>query len=260
MELIAYCLAILVGASLSLFGSGGSILSVPIMVYLLGLDAQTAGTYSLFIVGTVAIIGSVKLVQSGNVEWKYLVFFGIPSLLGLILMRRILLPLIPQTFHLSSEISFTKNNLILITFAVLMLFSAASMLSKKEKTSAGMQNLTAIGFFGFAIGLLTGFVGVGGGFMIIPALVFFGGVEMKAAVSTSLFIIAINSLIGFLASMGHTEMRWLLLMVFTACAMLGLILGNKVKDRLSNAELKTYFAYFILLVSVYIMLKEIFFS
>jgi uncharacterized protein len=260
MEIIGYVAAIFIGISLGLIGGGGSILAFPILVYLFKIDAEQATTYSLFIVGFTALIGSLKHYRIGNLKIKSGIIFAIPSVVSLLVMRKMILPKIPsQLLHIGS-FHLTKHILIIIVFAILMIAASFSMI-KKINLEKEIQkiNYTRLAFIGFLVGLVVGFVGAGGGFLIIPALIFFAGLQMKEAVGTSLLIIFINSSIGFVGDFIHTDtINLKFLISITLIAVVGMFIGTALSKKIDSAKLKPAFGWFILVLGVYIIINELF--
>jgi len=252
------------GLSLGLIGGGGSILTVPILVYLFAVDPVTATAYSLFIVGITSLIGSFSHYKQGNIHWKTALVFGVPSIAGVYLSRAVLVPLIPAQIASLGFIELTKPLFILLLFSILMIFASISMIRKSKVTSdagAVNYNYKLIFLEGIAVGLLTGLVGAGGGFLIIPALVLFANLPMKQAVGTSLIIIAVKSLIGFSSDL-QTDMdiRWNLLMGISVISIIGIFIGSYLTKFISNEKLKPVFGYFVLIMGLYIITKELFFN
>lgn len=262
MELIGYIAAVLIGVSLGLIGGGGSILTVPVLVYLFGIDAEKAIPYSLFIVGMTSIFGTISYFKNGWVDLQKAVLFGLPSIVMVLVARRYILPIIPDTIFRFSTFVLTKNALLMLLFAVMMLVAAHSMIRKRKEeliTEMVSTNYFAIISKGAMVGLLTGFIGAGGGFLIIPALVNFLKLPMKTAVGTSLLIIAANSLLGFVFSMSYTQISWSFISTIAAIAILGIIIGSLLVTKIDGRKLKPAFGYFVLLMGSYILLKELFF-
>jgi uncharacterized protein len=261
MEILGYLGAILMGVSLGLIGGGGSILTVPILVYLFSVDVVSATAYSLFIVGFTSMIGSVSHMRMGNVHWRTALVFGIPSIIAVFLTRLYLIPALPDQFSPLSGITVTKAVSLLILFAVIMLLAAYSMIKKGKTGSTDNKtlkyNYTLILVEGIAVGVVTGLVGAGGGFLIIPALVLLAGLPMKQAVGTSLVIIAAKSLIGFTGDMGaNLAINWSFLFVFSAVAIAGILAGSRYSKHISNEKLRPLFGWFILIMGIYIILRE----
>lgn len=256
---MGYILAIVIGVVLGLIGGGGSILAVPILVYILGVNPIQATAYSLFIVGLSALIGARKHYQLGNINFKIGILFAAPSFIGVFLSRKWLLPAIPhKLLELNSFILF-KDSFLMILFAILMLFAAYSMLSRKvlNQKPINQINILKITLDGFIVGIVTGLVGAGGGFLIVPALILFSGLEMKKAIGTSLMIIAIKSLFGFLGAW-QSSIDWSILFPFTALSISGIFLGIYLGKLFNGHALKKSFAIFVLLMSITIIFVEVF--
>ena len=261
MDLLAisgYFLALLVGISLGLVGSGGSILTLPILVYILGFDAVTATGYSLFVVGGTALVGGLRNAYQHNVNFHIVLLFGIPSLITAYLVRAFLIPAIPHTILTVNSFTITKPLLLMVLFASIMLLAALKMIRSVPVISS-VENLSKrkIIISGIVTGLLAGAVGAGGGFLIIPALVFLAGLPMKKAVGTSLFIIAVQSLAGFAGDAFGQAIDWAFLLPFTAVAIAGIFIGIVVSRKINAEKLKQGFGYFVLLMGLYIMVKEL---
>lgn len=263
MELLGYIAAVLIGISLGLIGGGGSILTVPVLVYLFGIDAEKAIPYSLFIVGMTSVFGTISYFKNGWVDLNKALLFGIPSIIMVLVARRYILPVIPDEIFRFSTFVLTKNTLLMLLFAITMLVAAKSMIRKRKEEAISNEmeatNYIAIISKGAMVGLLTGFIGAGGGFLIIPALVNFLKLSMKTAVGTSLLIIAANSLLGFVFSMSYTEISWSFISTIAAIAIVGIIIGSMLVTKIDNKKLKPAFGYFILLMGSYVLLKELFF-
>jgi hypothetical protein len=247
--------------SLGLIGGGGSILTVPVLVYLMGVDAAIATTYSLFVVGATSVVGSVSYFKKGTVNLKTAMVFGLPSIASVFLTRRFIVPAIPLHVVEVGGFVVTKSILLMLLFAVLMIFASYSMIKKSKTTTDaepvynGKDNVR-IALQGLFVGMVTGLVGAGGGFLIIPALVNLLKVPMKTAVGTSLVIIAINSLMGFLFSLGHTAIQWQLLLTVTLIAIGGILVGSYLSTKIDGKKLKPAFGWFVLVMGIYIIAKE----
>ena len=259
IEFLGFFGAILVGLILGLIGGGGSILTLPILVYLLGVDAVTATGYSLFIIGITSLVGTLRNVKEKKIEFKTGLLFTIPTLLALYFTRLIILPAIPQEILNIGDFILMKPMAIMILFAAVMLLASYSMIKgrKDEDTIKKTPNLAKLGVVGLGVGLLSGLVGAGGGFIIIPALVFFAYLPMKNAVATSIFIIAINSLLGFTGDIGKYEMDWPFLLLFSSLSIVGVFLGIYLTRFISGPQLKKGFGWFVLIMGTFILLKEI---
>lgn len=262
MEVFGYFLATIIGISLGLVGSGGSILTVPVLVYFFHIDPVLATTYSLCVVGVSSIAGVISKYKQRLLDAKIILIFGIPSMLGVLLTRKLILPTIPQTFKLFGQIDTTKSGFIMLFFATLMLISALSMiLSKKTKEELEIKPNYGytLALVGIVEGMITGIVGAGGGFLIIPALVLLGKLPMKKAIASSLFIITIKSLFGFAGDLTHTTVNFPFLASIVVLATGGIILGNFLNNKMDGAKLKKGFGWFVLAMSLFIFIEQLFF-
>ncbi|GGE41986.1 hypothetical protein EV200_101582 [Pedobacter psychrotolerans] len=262
MEILAYVASALIGVSLGLIGGGGSILTMPVLVYLFGVSPLLATSYSLFIVGFTSLAGTVGNFKRGLVNLKTALLFGSASISTVFFTRKLIIPLIPKTIIRIGSFELTENMLMMVLFAVLMVAAAVAMIrgTKDEdpaRTEKPKLNVKKLLFYGISIGLATGFLGAGGGFLLIPTLVILVGLPMKEAVGTSLFIIALNSLIGFTGDLGHFLIDWLFLVKITSVAIAGIIVGGMMSKRIDGAKLKKGFGWFVLLMGCYIILKEV---
>ena len=276
MEILGYIGAVVMGLSLGLIGGGGSILTVPILVYLFQVDAVLATAYSLFIVGLTSLVGSVSHVRLGNVHWRTAIVFGIPSIISVFLTRSYLVPRIPDPIMTFGQdpsggaaLVITKSVGLLLLFALIMVMAAYSMIKPAKKSGDNTLekaedvqpqfNYPLILAEGAIVGLVTGLVGAGGGFLIIPALVLLAKLPMKQAVGTSLMIIAAKSLIGFVGDMrGNEVIDWSFLGAFSSIAVVGILLGSWLSKRIPGEKLKPAFGWFVLVMGTYIIIKELF--
>lgn len=273
LEIIGFIASIVMGLSLGLIGGGGSILTVPILVYLFKVEAVEATAYSLFIVGLTALFGGVGYLKKKEVDLKVGFLFAVPSFIGVYLTRAYVVPSLPDPIlKLTETFVLSKSLLVMLVFAVLMVAASVSMIkggkkatddqSQKSQTRAPMSATTRgllIGAEGLVVGGVTGFVGAGGGFLIIPALVVLVGMPMKRAVGTSLFIIAAKSLIGFIGDLQskQTPVAWGLILAISAIALVGLIVGMKLSHRVPEAKLKKGFGIFVLLMGSVILIDQL---
>ena len=265
MTYLGYFSSILIGVALGLIGGGGSILTVPVLVYLFSVDAVAATAYSLFIVGMTSAVGSVSYFRNGLVNVKTAVVFGIPSIISVFLTRAYVVPAIPKHVFSIGHFGVSKSLLMLLLFAVLMIGAAYSMIKKdkmtdemtaKKTASPQVFNYPMIILEGTIVGLLTGLVGAGGGFLIIPALVLLSKLPMKEAIGTSLVIIAAKSLIGFFGESSDTVIDWRLIETVTALAVVGIFIGTYLSKKIDGAKLKPAFGWFVLVMGIYIIIKE----
>jgi uncharacterized membrane protein YfcA len=265
MVIIGFLLAALVGISLGLIGSGGSILTVPILVYVMGVDPVLATAYSLFIVGSTALVGGVQSAIQKRVDFKTVLIFGIPSIAAVYATRLWLVPLIPAEIVSIGGLVITKSIALMLLFAVVMILASVSMIRPSKKVVSDesvpmVYNYPMILLEGAVVGVLTGLVGAGGGFLIIPALVILAKMPMKLAVGTSLFIIAAKSLIGFTGDLqGSQVIDWNLLLIFTGFAVVGIFAGILLSKKIPGEKLKKAFGWFVLIMGIYIIVKELFF-
>ncbi len=263
MEIIGYLSAALIGVSLSLIGGGGSILTVPVMVYLFSVQPSLATSYSLFVVGSASFVGACTNYRKGLVNIKIALLFGVSSIATVFLTRKLIIPLIPKTICLYGNCTIAESLLVMILFAVVMLLASVSMIRSKNKQNEAGVCVDTLSFYklplyGVAIGLITGLLGIGGGFLIIPVLVLLVGLPVKEAIGTSLLIIALNSIIGFMGDLGHFSIDWQFLLKITSIAIAGIFVGYALGRKIPGVKLKKAFGWMVLLMAGYILTKEIF--
>ncbi|MBT3871512.1 MAG: sulfite exporter TauE/SafE family protein [Flavobacteriaceae bacterium] len=264
VELFGYLSALVIGISLGLIGGGGSILAVPILAYLFSVNEKVATAYSLFIVGVSSLVGGFKKHLKGYVDWKTAIIFGIPAVAGVTLVRYYVVPALPDILFNINDFEFTRRMGMFGLFAVLMIPAAFSMLKKpKEKEQKSddtvKYNYSLILIEGLLVGGITGMIGAGGGFLIIPALVILANIDMKVAVGTSLVIIAFKSLIGFFLGDALTmDIDWAFLAVFTGISLVGIFIGSNLSNFIDGAKLKKGFGYFIFVMAIFIFYMEFF--
>ncbi|WP_343674210.1 sulfite exporter TauE/SafE family protein [Chitinophaga sp.] len=261
MALFGYIASLLIGISLGLIGGGGSILAMPVMVYLFGVSPVTATSYSLFIVGSTSLVGAAQQYKQGSVNIKMAFLFAATSVLAVFLTRKYLVPAIPEHIATIGRFSITESWLTMVMFAILMLVSSIFMI-RNNSIKAETRDDQGINFwklivYGTGIGLVTGLLGAGGGFLLIPALVLILRLPMKEAVGTSLLVIALNSLIGFLGNIQEKGIDWRLLGTVTLLAIGGILAGSYLNRKISSGRLKQGFGWFVLLMGIYILVKEI---
>lgn len=262
MEVVGYIGAVLIGITLGFIGAGGSILTVPILVYLLHVAPVLATSYSLFIVGVTALFGALGYMKNRLVNYRTAIVFGIPALIGVFSARHYLLPIIPDTLFAIRGFKATKDIGILTLFAVLMVASAVPMIRKSTLCPKGdftvhQYRYILIFFEGLLVGGITGLVGAGGGFLIIPALVILTGEQMKRAIGTSLLIIGIKSLTGFYGDlMSDMQINWYFLFMFSGFSIFGILAGTYLSKYCSGEKLKPIFGWFVLVIGIYIIAEE----
>ena len=258
MEFFGYLLAVLIGIFLGIFGGGGSLLAVPVFAYIFSLDEKVATAYSLFTVGISSIVGFIK--QLGNIEWKVTLIFGIPSIIAVWLTRFFIIPNLPEIIFDNETFIITRRMLIFGIFTFLLFISSFSMIYETNKNvkPINIKNFYALIIIeGFVVGSLTGFVGAGGGFLIIPALVILIGLDIKKAIATSLIIIALKSTFGFfLGDVMVMNIDWDFLIYFTILTTLGVIIGTYFGKSIDKLKLKKWFGIFIMVIAISILFKE----
>lgn len=246
---------------MGLIGGGGSILSVPIFVYIFGFDAVTATALSLFVVGVTSSVGSIGFVKQKLVDFRTAFIFGIPSILGVVFSRRLVLPNLPHYIIHKYGITLTKEMFLLLLFAILMLIASYKMIRKIERVrtrSDNETNYTVLISQGLLVGIITGLIGAGGGFLIVPALVMLLGINMKRAVATSLFIISMNSILGFLTTLKMVKQDWNFLLIFSALSVVGIFIGIFISKKMDGRKLKPLFGWLVLTMGIFIIIKEVF--
>jgi uncharacterized protein len=260
LEIIGYVASVCIGLILGMLGGGGSILSIPILVYLFQIDAIVASAYSLFIVGVTSFVGAIPKYKEHLVNVRTGILFGLPSIATIFATRKWIVPALPDIIMTTSSITITKRILVLGVFALLMVLASFSMIKGRKEIVSDARGFRVflVILEGMLIGFLTGLVGAGGGFLIIPALVFLTGLPFKTAVGTSLFIIAINSLFGFLGDVLNYPMDWKFLLSITALAVFGILIGNRWQKKISAVKLRKGFGWMILFMGTAILIREIF--
>jgi len=259
-QILGYVGALCIGIVLGLIGGGGSILTVPILVYLLYLNPVTATAYSLFVVGASALVGAIQNIRKGLVDFRTAIVFAIPALIAVYSTRKFIVPNIPDKLLSIGDFIVTKDIGIMVFFAIIMLLASISMIRDKskdeDKETTVKYNYPIILIEGIVVGFLTGIVGAGGGFLIIPALVLLAKLPMKKAVATSLLIIAIKSLIGFIGDVENLTIDWTFLLTFTGLSIVGIFIGIWLTNFIDGKKLKKGFGWFVLVMGVYIIIKE----
>ncbi|WP_405202679.1 sulfite exporter TauE/SafE family protein [Dokdonia sp. LLG6352-1] len=264
LEVLGYISALIIGISLGLIGGGGSILAVPVLAYLFSVNEKIATAYSLFIVGASALVGGLKQHLKGYVDWRTAVVFGIPAIAGVTVVRHYVVPALPDVLFTIGDFDFTRRMAMFGLFAILMIPAAFSMLKKRkecpEKNDGKVSyNYPLILIEGLLVGAITGMIGAGGGFLIIPALVILANIKMKVAVGTSLIIIAFKSLMGFFLGDALTmDVDWVFLSIFTLISLVGIFIGSYLSNFIDGQKLKKGFGYFIFAMAIFIFYMEFF--
>lgn len=258
MHFLGFFCSIIIGLSLGLIGGGGSMLTIPVLVYLLGIDPLLSTAYSLFVVGITSLVGSVHYIRRQQVHYRVVLLFSVPSFMAVFFIRRYVLPAIPDPIAITESVQISKSLSFMLLFAVIMLVAATLMIRGRTQTRAttGQSDYSFLILTGLVVGTLTGLVGIGGGFLIIPALVLLIRLPMNNAVGTSLLIITANSLMGFLSNPVGQQINWLFLLTFTALAVLGILTGSYLSRFISASRLRKAFGWSVLGLSLSILGKE----
>ena len=257
LQLAGYCLSVLIGFSLGLIGGGGAILAIPVLVFFFDIDPEAATTYSLFIVGITAVSGSINHYRIRNIDYITVFLFGIPSVIMLFVMRRYLLKQIPSIIYQQGSLVISKSLFIMIVFSIVMLIAGLLMIKKKSYApSEERLNLSRLVSVGCITGAITGFIGIGGGFIIVPSLVLFAGLPMKKAIGTSLTIITVNCMVGILSNLNDAaSLDYFFLVSFSAFAIAGILLGTWLIKFIPDKKLKPILGWVILAMSVLVFFR-----
>ena len=259
MELAGYIASLFIGISLGLIGGGGSILTVPVLVYLFAISPTIAISYSLFIVGFTSLAGAYNYYKKCLINFKIVLLFGSSSITTVFIVRKFIIPLLPNVFFTLGSFEVTHSLFVMVVFAILMVLASISMIKSKtiiaEKHTNEKPHILIM--YGVLIGLVTGFLGAGGGFLLIPALVILMKLKMKEAIGTSLLIIALNSLIGFTGDIGHYFIDWNFLIIISTIAIAGIFIGSYLNQKVNSNKLKIGFGWFVLVMGIYIIFKEL---
>ncbi len=260
-QFFGYIGALIIGLILGLIGGGGSILTVPVMVYIMGIAPVLATAYSLFVVGATSAVGALQNSKKGLLEWKTGIVFAIPALISVYSTRKWIMPAIPDHIMTIGSFEISKSIAIMLLFAIIMIIAAITMIRSNclncdDEEAVITYNYPMILLEGTFVGLLTGLIGAGGGFLIIPALVVFAHLPMKKAIATSLLIIAIKSLIGFVGDIENLDMDWTFLMSFTFLSIIGIFAGMYLSKYVKGAVLKKAFGWFVLIMGILIIVME----
>lgn len=249
------------GLVIGLAGGGGSILTVPIFIYLFHIPTVLATTYSLFVVGSTSLVGSVNHIWKKRVSLRITVAFALPSFISVYLSRRFLVPALPDPFFQFDRFTVSKSDAILYFFAIVMIIAARAMIRsdrpEQGQAADGRPRYGSLALDGLAVGLLTGTIGAGGGFLIVPMLVLLAGLPIQRAVATSVLIIAVNSFVGFLGDVHHTDLNWNFLLPFTGLSIIGIFVGMYLARFVAPDKLKKGFGWFVLAIALYMISREL---
>lgn len=251
-----------IGLSLGFIGAGGSILTIPVFVYILKKDPLSSSVYSMFVVGISSMAGAIQSIYNKLVDFRAVLMFGIPSIAGVLIARKLIFPSIPVKLFSIGSFTLSKNILFMLCLALLMSLSALRMLrgpiNKNEATQVEQPAIPGLVLRGFLVGILAGLLGIGGGFLIVPALYFLAGLPVKQAIGTALLIITFNALFSFLSSYQSINIDWPLLVKFSSGAVLGILIGTKLSGKMPGDHLKKIFGCCVLCMSFYIVYKQFF--
>ena len=265
MIIAGFIAFLLIGLILGLIGGGGSILGVPVLVYIMCYSADIATSYSLFIVGLTSLIGAISYLRKGEISAEAIAQFALASMVTVFCVRKFVMPSIPEILH-PFGLEITKHALIMIVFSILILCSSVSMIRKRKPNTINQvkwdefakspMGVPFVILLGISVGFITGFVGAGGGFIIVPVLIFFLRLKFKKAIGTSLCIIAVNSLVGFTGNIGHQNIDWIFLLSISGTCVAGILLGSLLSNKISGQKLKPAFGWFTLIVGAFVFIKE----
>lgn len=261
MYIVGLLLAVVVGLTLGMIGSGGSILTVPILVYVFGINPALATTYSLLVIAVISFVGSMNGIKNKSVDFSKVLYFGLPSMVTVFVVRSYILPLVPDEITFAGY-TFYQDKVFMLLFAAVMVFAAIPMFhpTKAENIHSPQQEHKkgVVLAQGVLVGFITGVVGAGGGFLIIPVLINSFKLTLKRAVSTSLVLITINSTIGLLGDLDKLPtLDWKLIIAYIILSVIGLFIGFKISSQIENAVLKKGFGIGIVLLSCFILIKEL---
>lgn len=262
-QILSFVASFLIGITLGIFGGGGTILTLPVLVYLLYFEADIAIHYSMFIVGTTTFVGGINSYIKNYLNLKAAYSFGIPSLIAVYITSKTITPWIKKSSWMIGQYELSGKHLLMFLFAILMIVVALFMIFKKQNDVVVEKNRKKKFYFGIIlkaalVGFISGLIGAGGGFIIVPSLIAFYKLKIKEAIGTSLVIIAANSFVGFLGSMNLYPNDWLFLLSFSFISILGIISGLWLSRRIQATKLKIAFGYFVLLMGIYVFIKEVF--
>ncbi len=260
LHIFGYLGALATGVVLGLLGGGGALLSIPVLVYLFHIEPQLATSYSLILIGITASSGAYQNIRKKLVDYNAALYYGVPSVISVFAVRRWVMPNLPKVMFTIGNYPVDKNLFILAVLASVMLIAGYKMITSSapstEETEHQIDHVR-LAFFAVLIGAFLGLVGAGGGFLMVPALMYFANVQTKKAIGTSLVLVAINSFIGFLGDMrSHVQIDWTFFFTFAFFSVAGVFIGHYLATYIDNSKLKKYFGWFILITAVFIVVKE----
>lgn len=261
MDIIwGYILTFLIGVVINLLGGGGSILSIPVLVYVVGVEPHLATSYSLFLVGVSSVIASIDNIRKRSILYKQALIFAFPAFVVTFFMRKYVIGQLPEVIFTLNDWQLTKDTAIMLFFAIVMLLTSITSIRGRKDPGNDIPtsyNYPMIFIQGIFVGFITGFVGAGGGFLIIPAMVFLARIPMRNAIATSLLVIAINASFGFLGDLGTVPIDWKFLLLFVSFAILGVLAANPFKQKISNQSLRKAFGYLVLILAIIVIYSEL---
>jgi uncharacterized protein len=260
-ELKTYSASLSIGLLLGFIGAGGSIVAIPVFIYILKKDPISSSIYSMFVVGISSMAGSIPSIINKTVDFKVALVFGVPSMVGVFIARKIIFPLIPVELFTIGSFSLSRNFLFMLCLSTVMFLAALRILKPLAEIQPGHDDKSGSALLiprGFFVGIFTGLMGIGGGFLIVPALYFLAKSSLKKAIGTALFIITFNSLFSFLNSYTSINIDWSLLIKFSTGAIIGIIIGTGISKKIPTNYLKKIFGWFIFSMSLYIIYRQLF--
>lgn len=260
LHIIGYLGAVLVGFVLGLMGGGGALISIPILVYLFHIEVSVATSYSLFLIAITASSGAYHNIRKNLVDYNAALYYGIPSVISVFAVRRWVMPNLPKVIFTIGNFPVSKSLFILVVLVIVMVMAAYKMIvsndAELDKTEHKINHFR-LSFFAVLIGSFLGLVGGGGGFLMVPALIYFANVHLKKAVGTALVLVAVNSFIGFLGDLSsHIQIDWALFATFLFFSIGGVFIGHYMVAYTQGNKMKKYFGYFLLVVAAFIVIKE----
>jgi uncharacterized membrane protein YfcA len=261
LHILGYIGATLTGIVLGLLGGGGALLSIPVLVYLFHIEPQLATSYSLILIAISASSGAYQNIRKKLIDYNAALYYGIPSVISVYIVRRWVMPNLPKVILTIGDYKLDKNLFILIILAIVMFIAAYKMITAKNAGDDETEHKVdhwRLAFFAVLIGAFLGLVGAGGGFLMVPALMYFANVHTKKAIGTSLLLVSINSFIGFAGDLrSHVQIEWPFFFTFLFFSIAGVLIGHYLATYIHNNRLRRYFGWFILITAVFIIAKEV---